>query len=844
MLIGLRVASESSGAEEQIARSEARLNEAQRIAKIGSWEWDLVHNRNWWSAELYRIFGLDPAAEPPSYGLFLEMTHPEDRVRLEESVERVMAGTGRPGIDIRLRLRDGSEKICYVQGEVALDAEGRAVRVSGTLQDITERKAIETALRLSESRYKEAQRLAKIGNWEWDLATNANWWSDELFRILELAPERHEASFDNFISRVHPDDREMLIQGTRNVDVGNVHPEPVRIRLVLPGSRWKVVELRIEIRSDERQRPRSVIGTIRDVTERWELETQLRDSEERYSSTVELAAIGIAHVDLEGRFMWANKQLCDMLGYSLNELPGLTIRDVSHPDDADLTKADRARLHSSEIDSLTIEKRYVRRDGETIWVRIKSTLKRDGEGSPLYDISIVEDISERKIAEARIRYLATHDDMTGLPNRATFGELLNHTIETTRRHDGQCAVLFIDLDRFKVINDSLGHEAGDQLLREMSGRLSRCVRKSDMVARLGGDEFVVLLKDCGAQAAAEVAAKVLAAVIEPVRIMGQECRVTASIGIARFPDDAGDALSLMKHADVAMYLAKEEGKNNFQFYSPETSPMSVERLILEAQLGHALEQKEFSVQYQPQVSLATGRIVGTEALLRWWNPQLGTVSPAQFIPVAEDTGLIVPIGKWVLRTACEQNVAWQRAGLPPVVMSVNLSPRQFKDPSLLADIAEVLEQTGMAPELLELEITEGVIMHDLDEAAERIAGIKRLGVKLAIDDFGTGYSSLSQLKRFPIDTLKIDRSFIRDIPGSVEDTAITEAVISLGKTLGVKIVAEGVETDVQRMFLFKSGCDHMQGFHFSKPCHPDAFADLLAGGERLAETAEALSPAC
>ncbi len=832
------ISGEPVGAEEQIARSEARLNEAQRIAKIGNWEWDLVRDRNWWSAELYRIFGVDPAAEAPSYGLFREMTHPEDRRRLEESVEKVMANTGRPGIDIRLRLRDGTEKIVHIQGEVTLGADGRPVRVSGTLQDITERKAIETALRLSESRYKEAQRLAKIGNWEWDLATNANWWSDELFRILDLDPEVHEASFDNFICRVHPDDREMLIQGTRNVNVGNVRLEPVRIRLVLGGGRRKVVELRIEIRGDECGRPRSVIGTIRDVTERWELETQLRDSEERYSSTVELAAIGIAHVDLEGRFMWANKQLCDMLGYGMDELLGLTIRDVSHPEDVDVTTEDRTRLHANEIDSLTTEKRYVRRDGETIWVRIKSTLKRNAEGAPLYDISIVEDISERKIAEARIRYLATHDDMTGLPNRATFGELLNHTIETTRRRDGQCAVLFIDLDRFKVINDSLGHEAGDQLLREMSARLSRCVRMSDMVARLGGDEFVVLLKDCGAPAAADVAAKVLAAVIEPVTIMEQECRVTASIGIARFPDDAVDALSLMKHADVAMYLAKEEGKNNYQFYSPETSPMSVERLILEAQLGRALEQTEFSVKYQPQVCLATGRIVGTEALLRWWNPQLGTVSPAQFIPVAEDTGLIVPIGKWVLRTACEQNVAWQRQGLPAVVMSVNLSPRQFKDPNLLCDIAEVLEQTGMAPGFLELEITEGVIMHDLDQVAERIAGIKRLGVRLAIDDFGTGYSSLSQLKRFPIDTLKIDRSFIRDIPGSVEDTAITEAVISLGKTLGVKIVAEGVETAPQCAFLRESGCDHMQGFHFSKPCHPDAFAELLArraGFEAVAE---------
>jgi predicted signal transduction protein with EAL and GGDEF domain len=364
------------------------------------------------------------------------------------------------------------------------------------------------------------------------------------------------------------------------------------------------------------------------------------------------------------------------------------------------------------------------------------------------------------------------------------------------------------------------------------------MRKSDMVARLGGDEFVVLLEDSNDSAAAgEVAKKILAAIMEPVEILGQECRVTASIGIARYPHDARDALTLMKHADVAMYLAKEEGKNNYQFYCAETSAMSVERLTLETQLSRALSQREFSVQYQAQASLKTGAIVGTEALLRWWNPLLGTVSPAQFIPIAEDTGLIVPIGRWVLKTACEQNVAWQRQGLPPIVMSVNLSPRQFKDANLLRDIADALEQTGMRPELLELEITESVIMHHFEDVADRVAAIKRLGVRLAIDDFGTGYSSLSQLKRFPIDTLKVDRSFIRDIPANAEDSAITEAIISLGKTLGVTVVAEGVENAVQRAFLRERGCDQMQGFYFSKPCHPDAFAELLASTEAAAKAA-------
>jgi diguanylate cyclase (GGDEF)-like protein/PAS domain S-box-containing protein len=825
----MQIGQDQSSTELRSAHHEARMNEAQRIAKIGSWERDIVNDSDWWSGELYRILGVDPATEKPSFELFVERTHPRDRERLREAVARALERGGHNAIDVRIVLPDGTEKFVHSQGEVTFDADGRPVRMSGTLQDVTDRVAIETALRLSEARYKESQRLAKIGNWEWNLATGETWWSEELYRILEVDPEHDEASFENFIRKVHPDDRGFLIEGKDRIPICTEAHAPKTIRILAGGDRRKVVELRIDVRADERGEPAAVIGTIRDVTERSDLEAQLRESEERYSNTVELAAVGIAHVERSGRFIWANRHFCQMVGYSMDELLTLTTKAISHPEDMNVTDAERARLHAGLIDSLTWEKRYVRKDGATIWVRITSTLKRNTDGAPLYDISIVEDISDRKVAEARIRYLATHDEMTGLPNRATFGELLNHAIEATRRRDGQCAVLFIDLDRFKVINDSLGHEAGDQLLREMSARLSRCMRKSDMVARLGGDEFVVLLDDSNDSAAAsEVAKKILAAIMEPVEIMGQECRVTASIGIARYPDDARDALTLMKHADAAMYLAKEEGKNNHQFYSPETSAMSVERLTLETQLGRALSRSEFSIQYQPQVSLETGEIVGAEALLRWWNPLLGRVSPAQFIPIAEDTGLIVPIGKWILKTACEQNVEWQRAGLPPIVMSVNLSPRQFKDADLLPDIIEALEESGMAPELLELEITESVIMHDFQQATARVEAIKTLGVRLAIDDFGTGYSSLSQLRRFPIDTLKVDRSFIRDIPANAEDSAITEAIISLGKTLGVIVVAEGVENDVQRAFLRERGCDQMQGFHFSKPCHPDAFAQLLA----------------
>jgi diguanylate cyclase (GGDEF)-like protein/PAS domain S-box-containing protein len=815
-------------AERQIAFSRNRLNEAQRIAQIGNWEWDLLNNGDWWSDELYRMLEVDPNSQQPSVDLFQRLVHPDDRQRLTDATNRVLANGGPHAIDVRVVLPSGAEKMLHSQGEVTFDADGRAIRMSGTLQDVTQRTTIETALRASELRYKEAQRLAKVGNWEWNLVDNENWWSEELYRILEEDPDTYEASFENFLAKVDPDDRQALVDGTRNISSSPDAYPPSEIHLAFADGRRKVVEQRVEVRVDERGHPAAVIGTIRDVTEQRQLQNQLRESEARYASTVELAAIGIAHVDADSRFVWVNRQLCEMLGYDKEELLRLTVKDVSHPDDANMTDEDRARLHAGKIDSLKVEKRYVRKNGMTIWVRITSALRRNDDGRPLHDISIVEDISDRKAAEARVKYLATHDELTGLPNRAVFSEMVNHAIESARRHERLCALLFIDLDRFKIVNDSLGHEAGDMLLKEMAARLSRCMRKSDVVARLGGDEFVVLLENLkDSAAAADVAKKILSALLEPVEIMGQECRVTASIGIALYPLDAHDGSSLMKRADMAMYLAKEEGKNNYQFYSSETSPMSVERLVVETLLGRALQQKELSIQYQAKVDVHSGLVKGAEALLRWWNPELGTVPPSQFIPVAEDTGLIVPIGKWVLKTACEQNVAWQRQGLPRIVMAVNLSPRQFKDPALLNDIAEVLEQTGLAPELLELEITESMIMHNVEQAAERVAAMKNLGVRLAIDDFGTGYSSLSQLKRFPIDTLKVDRSFVKDIPDNAEDKAITEAIISLGKTLGVTVVAEGVETDIQHAFLREHACDEMQGFFFSKPCHPDALAEQL-----------------
>jgi diguanylate cyclase (GGDEF)-like protein len=428
----------------------------------------------------------------------------------------------------------------------------------------------------------------------------------------------------------------------------------------------------------------------------------------------------------------------------------------------------------------------------------------------------------------RVEYLAYHDGLTALPNRSLFNKLLSQAVSLAKRHGRQLAVAFIDLDRFKQINDTLGHEAGDELLKEVANRLKGCLRESDTVARLGGDEFVVLMTELGDERyAATVAQKIITAIAKPFVLLGQDFRVTASIGISSYPKDGQDEQTLTKNADIAMYQAKEDGKNNFQFYSERLNANSLQRLALESSLRHALERNEFQLYYQAKRDIATGQITGMEALLRWQHPDLGMVAPMLFIPVAEETGLIIPIGKWVLQTACLQNVNWQKQGRTRLRIAVNLTARQFADEHLLRDVDAILKSTGMEAGLLELEIHESLLIQDIEKTLRILTDLKSMGIKIAIDDFGTGYSSLATLQRFPLDTIKIDRSYIRDIATRGEDSNLTQAIISMGKSLSLTVVAQGVETKEQADFLRDHACDEFQGFYFNKPMSAVQFTELL-----------------
>jgi diguanylate cyclase (GGDEF)-like protein/PAS domain S-box-containing protein len=550
----------------------------------------------------------------------------------------------------------------------------------------------------------------------------------------------------------------------------------------------------------------------------------MHEKEAQFRATMEVAQVGIFLLQ-DALFRYVNPFLLKLFGYSEEEVVGLLgPLDLIIPEDQGMVWEQMRRREAGEHGQ-PYEVTGLRKDGSTFpAVILGSPSVYDGRPA---SVGTVQDVSMQKQAEQRVRELADFDPLTALPNRRLLRDRCTQLLAAAERDGTEMALVFIDLDHFKRVNDSLGHSVGDDLLCAVAQRLLGTVRKVDTLARLGGDEFIIALPGGHASAAADVASRLLDACAAPFLVAGHELTVTPSLGISLYPVDGTDFEALLRNADAAMYKAKEAGRNAFRFYSSEMNVATLKHLLMESGLRRGLGAHEFVLHYQPLVEIASGAIVGAEALIRWQNPELGLVGPDQFIHVAEDIGLIIPIGEWVLREACRQVRAWQDAGLPPLMVAVNVSPVQFRQAGFVETVAGVLAATELEARFLELELTERTVMHDAEQTLGTLRTLNRMGVELALDDFGTGYSSLAYLKRFPVGKLKIDRSFVRDLEVDSDDRAIASTILSMGHSLRLKVLAEGVETPEQYAILRDMGCELVQGYHLSRPLPADQFVAFL-----------------
>ncbi|MFC5300072.1 EAL domain-containing protein [Azospira restricta] len=811
-------------ASHELGVIKERLVEAQRIGSIGSWERDLQSNVLWWSEETYRLFRYTAEELPaPSFSIFLERIHPEDREGMRQVMLSAVASGTPYSIDYRVCLPDGDTRIYQNVGQIVLDDDGVAVRAVGTVQDVTDSRRSEAELRRKNETMHTIIENIPGGVSLMDGNLNIIAFNEEFGRLLDFPPE--------LLARTPLPMADIVRFNARRGEYGPGDPEQIAAAII---ERARTPQAHIF----ERTRPNGTVIEVRgaplpgggfvsiytDVTARKRAEERLLLAEKVFDNSPEAIMI----TDLHNRIVSINEAFTQITGFAPGEVLGEDPRILaSGRHDRDFYRQMWAALQKTGHWSGEIWDRKKSGDIYPKWMTINAVADQ-ASGQLTHYVAMFADITERKQAEERIHFLAHHDALTELPNRFSLERRLEQALVDARRRDWHVAVLFIDLDRFKVINDTLGHHVGDRLLIDVARRFRDKVRETDMVARLGGDEFVIVLPDlANADAAADVALKIISALLAPIVIDGNELHTSPSIGISLYPDDGLSVEAIMKNADTAMYHAKALGRNNYQFFAEEMNRVASERLSIEARLRQALARQELSLHYQPQFAADGERATGVEALLRWQPPGEGMIEPARFITIAEETGMIVPIGAWVLGEACRQLRRWLDAGLPPLRVAVNLSARQLRNAELVLTVREVLAETGIPPQLLELEITESAVMDKPEEAIQVLQALKQMGVTLAIDDFGTGYSSLAYLKLFPIDHLKIDRSFVRDIERDPNDAAIAVSTIALAHSLGLRVVAEGVETAAQLQMLRRHGCDEVQGFFLSRPLPAEAATQFL-----------------
>jgi diguanylate cyclase (GGDEF)-like protein/PAS domain S-box-containing protein len=824
---------EVSRLREELEQAREELAAIQTIAAVGSWRMEFPSGRLVCSDEAYRILCIQPEEVGRGMEAVLPHIHPDDRKELLDAFDRARRHELSTRIELRVLKPDGALRHVQLRARFFHSVNG-ATLLRGTVHDITERAMTAERLRDSEERFAIAARATTDAVWDWDLHSGKLWWNENMGVLFGFSAEETETGIEWWSARLHPDDRERVVAGIDAAISGGGEQWSDEYRFLRKDGSYAYVLDRGYVTRDTDGKALRVIGAMVDTTElkhaeqkRLEAYARIRDQ----AALLDQARDAIAARGLDGRILYWNKGAERLHGWTREEMLGRTIDEVPYADPDQIRVATATVLEKGDFFG-QIDERH--KDGSTLIAENHWTLVNDDDGRPKSIFCIKTDITRRIAAERKIQYLAFYDALTGLPNRSLLTDRLQQALSDAARSGQRGALLLIDLDNFKALNDNFGHDKGDVLLCAVAERLKECVRETDTVARFGGDEFVVMLLHLGeeleqaTERARAVGDQILAAFRAPFPLQGYgQYTATPSIGVTLFNNDADSTDDLLKRADIAMYQAKAGGRNSQRFFDPRMQALIAERMALDADLRSAILAQQFVLHYQPQVDI-DGRIIGAEALIRWRHPGRGMVLPAQFIPLAEETGLILPLGEWVLHSACDQMKKWSgRLGMPHFSLAINVSASQFHKAGFTESVLAAVERCGVNPAALKFELTESLLLDNVEDTIDKMTRLKAAGVGFSLDDFGTGYSSLSYLKQLPLDQLKIDRSFVRDVLTDPNDAAIARTIVALGQSLGLFVIAEGVETEAQRDFLAEQGCLAYQGYLFSAPLPEEKFEEFI-----------------